>query len=60
MNRSSSSWTGRAPRTCQQAFGPYTNHRIENCDQPHASAAVWLAWAALLMSVIACVLAVTR
>jgi len=28
MNRASSTWTGRAPRTLQQAFGPYTSRGV--------------------------------
>lgn len=47
--RSSSAWTGRAPRTCQEAFGPYTDYRIADV-RPAAPAWPWIAWAAVVMS----------
>ncbi len=52
MNRSSSNWTGRTSRSCQQAFGPYTNYRIENSDRPRGGAAAWLVWAAVVLTVL--------
>ena len=44
----SSSWTGRAPRTMQDAFGPYTSHAIHETAPQHR-AWPWLVWAAVLV-----------
>ncbi len=52
MNRSSSNWTGRIPRSCQEAFGPYTDYLIEETDKPRAGAAAWLVWAIIVMTVL--------
>lgn len=41
--RSSSAWTGRAPRTCQQAFGPYTSYQVQ--DPVIEGSRYWLCWA---------------
>lgn len=46
-----SSWTGRAPRSLHQAFGPYTNHHITGDSRQTGYGWAW--WAAM---VVCCVL----
>lgn len=49
MNRTSSNWTGRIPRTAQQAFGPYTDHRIADTRRKPTGALPWLVWAFIVV-----------
>lgn len=53
--RSSSAWTGRASRTCQEAFGPYTSFDLHESRRRPATLAwwVWLACIVALAAVIA-------
>lgn len=44
MTYRNSSWTGRAPRTLEQAFGPYS--RMDTTERGH-SVVTWLATVAL-------------
>ena len=37
MNFQSSSWTGKAPRKMQQAFGCYVDNRLEPMPEPRKS-----------------------
>ena len=53
--RSSSAWTGRAPRTCQEAFGPYTNYAVVD-SAPKGRVWPWLVWALVCFALL-CLLA---
>jgi hypothetical protein len=46
-----SSWTGRAPRTTQQAFGPYTSRHVYD---PRPTPR-WHRWAYGVVCIAACV-----
>lgn len=46
MTYRNSSWTGRAPRTLEQAFGPYSRMESDVTDRGH-SVVTWLATVAL-------------
>lgn len=48
--RTSSAWTGRAPRTCQEAFGPYTSYAVTAPSESHRTA--WIIWAVLTVALI--------
>ena len=47
--RSTSAWTGRASRTCQEAFGPYTSFDL---NEPRRRTAKWpwIVWAVLMVA----------
>lgn len=57
MNRASSSWTGRAPRSCKEAFGPYTDYRIEDNDRPRYAGVAWIVWAIVVWALIGLLMA---
>lgn len=46
MTYRNSSWTGRAPRTLEQAFGPYSRMDSDVTERGH-SVVTWLATVAL-------------